>query len=158
MIDLLLDYYLIQIKIIKQKIKNCRIQIKVANPIEHIYAIVGVILSQNHYISITDENASFINGLYDDEVYIITDDEPKIANEYNIQTLLNHALEKDLEWFSYDENAFLCSFVTSGSTGKPKLVQHTHKNTWLPWKGTKKSPLTPKQKEHNHILVLYNLI
>lgn len=113
---------------INQKIKNCRIQIKVANPIEHIYAIVGVILSQNHYISITDENASFINGLYDDEVYIITDDEPKIANEYNIQTLLNHALEKDLEWFSYDENAFLCSFVTSGSTGKPKLVQHTHKN------------------------------
>lgn len=37
-------------------------------------------------------------------------------------------------------------------------IQHTHKNTWLPWKGTKKNPLSAKQKEHNHILASFRVV
>jgi hypothetical protein len=42
--------------------------------------------------------------------------------------------------------------VLIGADSGLQGIQHIHKNTWLPHKGTKKKPLTVKQREDNAIL------
>ncbi len=105
---------------------NQFIGIKNEDPIEHIYSSLAVVISGNHYLSITPENEFLlsIEEIVLPELWIVdVCDELNTTNEIAISILKESILP--FKPVNYSLNNFLCAFYTSGSTGSPKLVIHT---------------------------------
>lgn len=94
------------------------VAIELANPADHIIAILGIVLSGNWYLSVTPENKSFFTDGNFPVRMIISDIEGKTCIQ---------ELKPESPAGSFVESA-LCAFFTSGSTGTPRLVIHSHQN------------------------------
>ncbi len=131
--DQVVDYTTLELNALKwsgllqeRGIKNSFIGLRVNNPISHIYAMLGVVLSGNYYISITQENEYLldIEAIHLPEIWLV---------DHPISLQGGMVIECE-EWensssvftpIHYPLNQYLCGFFTSGSTAKPKLVLHT---------------------------------
>lgn len=100
--------------IAEQGIRNQGIAIELADPADHIIAILGIVLSGNWYLSVTPENKSFFTG-----------------GSFPVRMIIGKTgvqeLQPESPAGSFSESA-LCAFFTSGSTGAPRLVIHSHQN------------------------------
>lgn len=115
----------------RSNIKNSCIAVKINDPIEHLIAIIGIVLSGNYYFSITEGNEAFfraedrlpvrlmiVSGTHDFQLLSI----PISAILKENQTVITPDV---------DPETFICAFYTSGSTGTPKVVIHKHKTIYF---------------------------
>lgn len=110
----------------KHGIKNSFIGIRISHPILHTYALLGVVLSGNYYISITSENEYLlgIEALHLPEIWLV--DESNMAQGGRIIECSDWESSSSVFTpIDYALDHYLCGFFTSGSTAKPKLVLHT---------------------------------
>ncbi|TSD65020.1 non-ribosomal peptide synthetase [Inquilinus sp. KBS0705] len=125
----LLDQSLVVANFIADKnIRRSCIAIEVNNTIEHIIAMIGVILSGNYYLSVTSDNNAFFLaernlplGLY------IADSQ--LGQSYQavlIEDILKYNTSNTTSLPKIDPYDKLCAYFTSGSTASSKLVIHNH--------------------------------
>jgi acyl-coenzyme A synthetase/AMP-(fatty) acid ligase/acyl carrier protein len=117
----------------QKEIKNEPIGIFLNDPIQHISAITGVILSGNCYFSITSDNHYLVQQEAIKIPILLTEGQignNNLAKNYNYKDIIEKKqnIEEFDELPDYDENKNICIFSTSGSTGKPKFVAHSSKN------------------------------
>ncbi|MES2828462.1 MAG: AMP-binding protein [Bacteroidota bacterium] len=107
----------------KGKENNRCIAIDIPNISKHIVAIVGVLLSGNHYLSLTAENRIFVDQ-----------DTTFHYSEVVTEAMLAEAMDPEAPVIYFlpplAVDKLLCAFFTSGSTGKSKLVKHTVGNIY----------------------------
>ena len=117
----------------QKDIKNEPIGIFLNDPIQHISAITGVILSGNCYFSFTSDNQYLVQQQAIKIIILLTEgpiENNNLVKEYNYKDILevNRNIGKLHALTDYDENQNICIFSTSGSTGKPKFIAHSAKN------------------------------
>ncbi len=111
----------------KEIIGQC-IAIETDDLIGHLTAIVGVALSGNYYLSVSEDNAWYIN---DDFPVIIALSlvadaaQTQLPNAISIATLPNDLTYQPVPSSDADK---LYVLITSGSSGKPKIIIHPHRN------------------------------
>ncbi len=108
-------------------------------PVQHIYALVGILLSRNYYLSITRENSYFLSE--QDQLSIrhvlfsgTTPPAEKLdgATYHSLDDILSSSLPDPnvISQSTFDDTAYCSVFSTSGSTGIPKLVVHSIRHIW----------------------------
>ncbi|RRB04025.1 AMP-binding protein [Larkinella rosea] len=110
------------------------IPVLLEDPIEHIAALFGILLSGNYYHSVRLSSVDDLHQLVDslDCPCLISNSPLVISNDSVLPTLVPKRLQADEpDSISYPpilpENPF-CLFTTSGSTGPPKQVVHSHRS------------------------------
>lgn len=115
----------------KYKFRTC-VGILCKDPSLHITAIIGAVLSGNHYISLTQEmmNQDLIWEGLTPSCILYENDEPQFPGErINISRLIHlQKIPCEAQLPEGKEDDRLCAFLTSGSTGDPRLVVHSVKN------------------------------
>jgi len=114
-----------------KNIQRSCIAIEVANTLDHITAIIGVVLSGNFYVSITPENKVFFKEENRLPVKLCIRSVDSSESDY-INILFSDVVNKN--WNapsgsicnSIQPEDNLCAFFTSGSTGSSKIVVLNH--------------------------------
>lgn len=108
----------ISLGIKSQELSRACIAVSIPDPIEHLIAILGVILSGNYYISITPDNEHLLKAASLPVSLVL--DEPSCLDKHRPAEASSgshpHMSPKDP----------LCAFFTSGSTSTPKTIIHSH--------------------------------
>lgn len=111
----------------QNKLVNSCVAIDTDSAIDHIAAMIGIVISGNYYISITGENRWLVS-----EHIPITLTLSSTENTENMACLGDILKENGMPASNFcqheDEHTNMCAFFTSGSTGAAKLVLHSHKN------------------------------
>ena len=98
----------------EMNLRNQCIGIDISNRIDHVVAILAVILTDNYYVSVTDDNR---RNLLDTDLspvdYLLSSEQ---------LTRINQRME-DFNPRNADHR--FCAFLTSGTTGEPKMVIHS---------------------------------
>lgn len=110
-----------------------QIGVCIKNPLHHVIAIIGVFLSGNSYLSITDDNSRFIkesNCLDLNYCLAQIDDDILISgmNIIFIEDIKDYYFDFTYPILSCEMENPMCVFITSGTIGIPKIVQHSYKN------------------------------
>ncbi|RCR71221.1 AMP-binding protein [Larkinella punicea] len=102
------------------------------DPMEHVTALFGILLSGNYYHSIHRQSAESLSNVVKSRACpcLISDLPLVVPNHPGLPTLLPEMVQTDgFDAHSYPivppETPF-CLFMTSGSTGQPKQVIHSH--------------------------------
>lgn len=111
----------------QRKLLNSCVAIDIQSATDHIAAMLGIVISGNYYLSITDENRWLIA-----ENIPITLTLSSVARTVDVVCLGDILEQGYLPANSFNpqiEDHFnMCAFCTSGSTGAAKMVLHSHKN------------------------------
>jgi len=100
--------------LIGMNLRNRCIGIDISDRIDHVVAIMAVILSGNYYLSITSENRHYIVDLKILPVdYILSSEQLTFTSDRMDDTMYG------------DAGLQFCAFLTSGTTGEPKVVVHS---------------------------------
>ncbi|GAB4013569.1 hypothetical protein GCM10028808_33080 [Spirosoma migulaei] len=110
------------------------IAVQVEDPIEHIAALLGILLSGNYYHSISLQSVDSLT-IYLDSFNcscLISDSSSSISERLSIQLLNPKSLQSSrLRKINYPNilpTTNFCLFTTSGTTGQPKQIIHSHQS------------------------------
>ena len=117
----------------QKNIKNQPILLKAERDNKTLLCILGIVLSNNYYLPISQDidsnslNLSYVN------YQIVKNDLEQISSIYALfyDDLINTTFPKNFYSYlmqSFNQDNFLYAIYTSGSTGKPKAVLKTHDN------------------------------
>jgi acyl-coenzyme A synthetase/AMP-(fatty) acid ligase/acyl carrier protein len=109
------------------KLVNVCVAIDIDSAADHIIAMIGIVISGNYYISITNEN----RWLIDENILIpLTLSSTGCASDIICFNDIFKQNDLPASYFSpqIDDHNTMCAFFTSGSTGAAKIVLHSHKN------------------------------
>jgi acyl-coenzyme A synthetase/AMP-(fatty) acid ligase/thioesterase domain-containing protein/acyl carrier protein len=118
--------------LLRQDFRQQCIPVLLDDPLEHVAALIGVVLSGNYYHSIHRQSAESLSDfVYSRACPCLISDLPLVVPGHpELPTLVSERLQTDgFSAQSYPviqpETPF-CLFMTSGSTGQPKQVIHSH--------------------------------
>ncbi len=112
----------------KQGLRNECIAIETDNLIQHVAAMMGVLASGNYYLSVTEDNAWYINENFPIQIAAKLSNSPAVHQDYPIFNFSDISPASDFtpQIRHDDENVY--ALITSGTKGKPKVVIHSFKN------------------------------
>ncbi|GAB3911234.1 hypothetical protein GCM10028803_52140 [Larkinella knui] len=120
--------------LVERKFNQQCIPVLLDDPIEHVAALIGVVLSGNYYHSISHQSAEFRSDALDlPDCPCLISDLALVVPEYpTLSVLLPEMLRTggfgaESYPVCHPEHPF-CLFTTSGSTGQPKQVIHSHQS------------------------------
>lgn len=120
--------------LIAQGLAGQCIPILLTDPIEHLAALIGVLLSGNYYHSVNPQSAEPLNEIVSalECPCLIGDAPQKLRDKPDGLILIPDQLQttelNSVRYPAIDPADAFCLFTTSGSTGRPKQVIHSHQS------------------------------
>ena len=121
--------------LIDKRIYGQCIPVLMADTLDHIVALLGIVLSGNYYCSLQPDRfqtVSDVLALVPAPMLIVSDDTFALGTTFvpvlRPRTLPAQSASGPMCYVDYSPAMGFCLFMTSGSTGQPKQVIHSHQS------------------------------